>query len=111
MRARITFRALAGSLYALCFCAVLSCPAGAAPPVGGIAIEARLLTPLSSYTSKTGDTVRAIITTPVCPGGGDPEPSGAILEGAIKKVHRVGLGLLHETASLQIDLADLVMPD
>lgn len=51
------------------------------------------------------------MTTPVCLGGGDPEPSGAILQGVIKKVHRVGLGLLHETASIQIELDDLTTPD
>lgn len=83
----------------------------AAPTVSGIPIEARLLTPLSSYTSKPGQQVEAVITTPVCPGGNDPEPSGAILEGVVTKVHRVGLGLLHETAQLRVEFPELITPD
>lgn len=111
MRRRSTWRALKCPFSALFLGATLSCSAIATPPVGGIAIEARLLTPLSSYTAKAGETVRAVITTPVCPGGGDAEPSGAELEGVIKKVRRVGIGLIHETASMQLDFPELVMPD
>ncbi len=108
---RFILRALTGPLYALSLCAFLNCHAGAATPPAGLAIEARLLTPLSSYTSKPGDIVRAVITTPVCVGEGDPEPPGATLQGVLKKVHRVGLGLVRETASLQLDLDDLVTAD
>lgn len=73
-------------------------------------MEARLLTPISSYTAKTGFEIEAVLSTPVCPGGNDPIPSGAILRGQVIKVHRVGLGLIHETAGMRIEFTDLVLP-
>lgn len=76
----------------------------------GMRVEARLLTPISTYSSKEGTVVRALLTTPLC----SPDraiPQGIVLRGSLLKVRRVGLGLVHETASLQAGFADLELPD
>ena len=73
-------------------------------------VEARLLTPISSYTAKRGDEIAAVITTPVCPGNKDALARGAILHGEVTGVHRVGLGLIYETARLRIAFDTLLLP-
>jgi hypothetical protein len=111
-------------------CALLCCLTGFSPlysaskKIPGTPVEARLLTPLSSYTLKPGFPVEAVLSTPVCTaafsetaaaeaggGGAEPIPSGAILRGKVTKVHRVGLGLVHETASIQFQFDDLQFAD
>jgi hypothetical protein len=82
----------------------------ASSPPSGTTLEARLLTPLSSYTARPGQEVAAVITTPVCPGNNDPLPSGAVLHGEVTRVHRVGIGLIHETAQMRIEFDDLLLP-
>ncbi len=72
--------------------------------------EARLITPLSSYRSRTGDSVAAAISTRVCTTE-DSAPEGAIILGTVKDVHRVGLGLIHETAKLELGFDRLSFPD
>lgn len=79
----------------------------AEPP---LRIEARLLTPISSYFSKRGTPIRALVTTPLCFDGGEI-PEGVMLQGSLLKVHRVGLGLIRETASLKPEFHELVLPD
>jgi hypothetical protein len=90
-------------------CAVLPL-AGASAAEPGIRVEARLLTPISSYSSKPDDVIRALVTTPLCSPDG-AVPQGAVLRGSLVKVHRVGLGLIHETASLQPGFSDLELAD
>jgi len=73
-------------------------------------VEARLLTPISSYSSKTGSEIQALITTPVCFSDANPLPDGAVVRGSLLKVRRVGLGLVHETASVQPQFTDVDLP-
>jgi len=73
-------------------------------------VEARLLTPISSYSSRTGAEIRALVTTPLC-FQDSAMPQGAVLRGSLLKAHRVGLGLIHETASLHPEFRDLELPD
>jgi len=81
---------------------------GAAP--GANRVEARLLTPISTYSSKPGAAVEAVISTPLCQEGGSL-PEGTTVKGVVKRVRRVGLGLIHETAFLEIDFKTLHLPD
>jgi hypothetical protein len=68
----------------------------------------RLLDPIASYSSKPGATVRAIlIQSPEC-STGPVFPAGLELEGEIVSVHRVGLGLKHETASVEVQFDRMV---
>jgi hypothetical protein len=63
----------------------------------------RLLDPLSSYSGKTGDKIRAmVIDSPKC-GGVETITVGTLLGGEIKAVHRVGMGIVHQTAQLQVE--------
>ena len=70
-------------------------------------LEVRLLTALSSYSSKTGARVEAQVVAPACPRG---IPAGATVSGIVKRVHKVGLGLIHECARLDIEFSELHLP-
>jgi hypothetical protein len=61
----------------------------------------RLLDPVSSYTAKKEALLRAaILESPAC--DGEPVfPPGTAVEGKVVSVRKVGLGLRHETASLE----------
>jgi hypothetical protein len=72
--------------------------------------EARLITPLSSYRSRKGNLVTATIATEACTLDG-PLPVGTEIRGSIKDAHRVGLGLIHETAKLALEFNELRFPD
>ncbi len=98
-----------GVICALLLPAVFGSALSAVPP--GKAVEARLLTVVSSYATKRGSPVEAVITTPLCGAPGDELPRGAVLSGRVTKVHRVGLGLIHETAGMKMEFNRLVLPD
>jgi hypothetical protein len=71
----------------------------------------RLLEPVSSYSGKAGDRVRAmVIESPACEGA-EKIPAGAIVEGKVANARRVGMGLVHETASMRIEFNDLKLDD
>src|SRR6516162_6221905 len=89
--------------------ALLAAPLGPAMP-SPTAIAARLLTPLSSYYSKPGDGIEAAIVSPVCLSGA-PLPVGTTMRGQVKRVHRVGLGIRHETAAMELAVGQLGLPD
>ncbi len=55
--------------------------------------------------------IEAVLTTPVCPTGDSALPAGAILRGVVAKVHRVGLGFVHETAGMQLEFSELQFGD
>jgi LssY-like putative type I secretion system component LssY len=86
---------------------LLSCALAAETP---LRVEARLLTPISSYSSKAGSEIRALITTPLCFDGGEV-PEGAVLRGSLLNVRRVGLGLVREAASIHPEFRDLELLD
>lgn len=68
----------------------------------------RLLQPVSSYSGKAGDKVRAmVIESPTC-AGAEEITAGTAAEGEIKSVRRVGIGLVHETAVLRVDFDHLM---
>ncbi|HEY7391993.1 MAG TPA: LssY C-terminal domain-containing protein [Bryobacteraceae bacterium] len=75
-----------------------------------ITLTARLATPLSSYSAKTGDLVDAVIASSVCLDGKALAPP-VTLRGKVARVHAVGLGLVHETASLKLALDGLELSD
>jgi len=80
----------------------------ASPPPAPIV--ARLLTPLSSYSSKVGDGIEAAVVSPVC-FAGTPLPVDTTVRGVVKRVHRVGLGIAHETAAIELAVGQLGLPD
>ncbi len=75
----------------------------------GTLLEIRLLTAVSSHDAKRGDLVRGLTVVPVRDLNGSLLlPVGTIVQGRVERVHRVGLGLIHETASLRFRLDEVL---
>jgi len=88
----------------LCVCSM----AGSACELpSGSVLEVRLLTPVSSYFSHSGDAVTAALTEDVICEGEKVLSAGARVEGKIGSVRKVGWGIRHETAALRIDFTDI----
>lgn len=85
-------------------------PVLAASSAGSI-VEVRLLTPVSTYRTKPGTEVRGLLATPVCLGAGNTLAEGTILTGSVKHVHKIGFGIIHETARIEFAFEDLRLPD
>jgi hypothetical protein len=78
----------------------------------GTQLHVRLTSPISSYSSSVGDTVRGVLIAPINDDAGDVIlPEGSTLSGAIKRVNRVGFGLVHETATLELQFNQIDLPD
>ena len=96
--------ALLGFLFAIFLLG--SCPVSRAQCdslKSGDLLWVRLLDPLSSYSCKTGEKIRAmVIDSPKCDGV-ETITVGTPLEGEIEGVHRVGMGIVHQTAQLKVD--------
>ena len=92
-------------------CACLSGSLAAAESPSGTAIEARLLTPISTYRAKPGMEIAAVVATPLCAGGASVLPEGTELRGVVRRVSKVGLGLVHESAGLKLEFTQLDLPD
>jgi LssY C-terminus len=77
----------------------------------GETLWVRLLEPLSSYSGKAGDKIHAmVIESPAC-NGSEEIAAGTMVEGEVARVTKVGMGLLHETASLRVEFKSLQIPD
>jgi hypothetical protein len=69
----------------------------------------RLLQPISSYSSKSGTIVRAIVAeSPECDGV-PVFPAGTVIEGRIGRVRKVGMGFVHESSSVELNF-NWIMP-
>jgi hypothetical protein len=84
-------------------------PLAAALPAG-TQLEIRLLTPVSSFSSKVGNSVSAVLIAPVRTDGQLAIPQGAMVSGTVSNVHKVGLGLIHETARIELEFDQLELP-
>jgi len=71
----------------------------------------RLVQPLSSYSGKAGDKIRAmVIASPECDGA-EKIVTATIVEGELASVRKVGMGLVHETALISAQFRSLKMDD
>jgi len=77
----------------------------------GTAVEARLSTPISTYSAKPGMEIAAALTTPLCAGAASMLPQGTALRGMVGRVRKVGLGLVYESAGLKLEFTRLELPD
>ena len=73
----------------------------------GQAIRARLLSPVSSHSSRKGDPVRAVMTAPLQGADGIALPAGTEIHGSVSSVRKVGLGFRNQTASLQLTFSQI----
>ena len=77
----------------------------------GTELHIRLTTPVGTYSSKVGAPVSAELIAPVTGSHGEVLlAAGSILNGAVKRSRRVGWGLAHETATLDLEFFDIVPP-
>jgi hypothetical protein len=69
----------------------------------------RLSSPISTYTAKIGDPVQAVLTQDVVCGKELVLPMGTPLEGVVRNKHKVGWGIRHETATLELQFNRAVL--
>jgi membrane-associated phospholipid phosphatase len=77
----------------------------------GVVVEVRLQTHVSSYASRPGDPIRAVVLSPVKEGDEVIMPRGSILLGNVRRVTTVGRGLIHERASVEIEFNEWLHGD
>jgi hypothetical protein len=77
----------------------------------GTEIHIRLTTTVGSYASKAGTPLSALLIAPVKEGARTVLPAGSVVSGSVKRAVRVGLGIPHETASLDLEFNRAAPPD
>src|SRR5579862_1357415 len=80
-----------------------------APP--GTQLHVRLMSTVGSYASRPGAPLSAVLIAPLTLDGETILPAGTILSGNVKAVTRVGFGVRHETAGLDLEFNQLTSPD
>jgi len=69
----------------------------------GQSLWIRLSAPVSTYTAKVGDPVHAVLTQDLVCDNDVILPMGTPIEGVVRSRHKVGWGIRHETASLELE--------
>ena len=69
----------------------------------------RLSAPISTYSARVGDPVHAVLTQDVICGNEVVLPMGTPVEGVVKSKHKVGWGIRHETASLEMEFTQVTL--
>jgi opacity protein-like surface antigen len=83
-----------------------------ADPVStGTKLEIRLKHPISSYATKKGTRISGVLIAPVTEGGDMLLPLGTTVEGSVVSVRKVGIGVVHETARIQLQFDRVLLSD
>lgn len=69
----------------------------------GQSLWIRLATPISTYTAEAGDPVHAVLTQDLVCDKKIVIPMGAPIEGIVRSKRKVGWGIRHETAALELE--------
>jgi hypothetical protein len=77
----------------------------------GTQLHVRLTAPVGSYASTPGSPVSAVLIAPLVIEGETVLQAGSSLTGRVKSVTRVGFGLRHETAGLDLEFSQVTSPD
>ncbi|MGI8770161.1 MAG: LssY C-terminal domain-containing protein [Acidobacteriaceae bacterium] len=75
----------------------------------GTALEVRLQQPISSYSTRKGTKITGVLVAPVSQDGNILLPIGTAVDGTVVEVRKVGIGLVHETAEIDLRLDHLVL--
>jgi LssY C-terminus len=75
----------------------------------GQSLWVRLSEPVSTYSAHVGDPVRAVLTQDVVCGNDIVFTMGTPLEGVVRSKHKVGWGIRHETAALELEFDRAVL--
>jgi hypothetical protein len=70
-------------------------------PAGSV-LHVRLTSAVGSFASRPGSPIEAVLIAPLKVDGETLLPAGSLLRGRVKSVRRIGLGVLHEAASLDL---------
>jgi hypothetical protein len=73
----------------------------------GTPLHIRLTRTVGSYASVRGSEVSAVLIAPVVVDGKTVLDAGSLLSGKVKAVTRVGLGIRHETAELDLEFSQI----
>src|SRR5450432_4497539 len=76
----------------------------------GTPVHIRLTTTVGSYASRAGTRLSAVLIAPVMVDGETVLPAGSVLSGNVRRTARVGLGIRHETAALDLEFNQLALP-
>jgi hypothetical protein len=69
----------------------------------GVSLWIRLADPISTYTAQVGDPVHAVLTQDVVCAGEVVLPMGTAIDGVVHGKRKVGWGIRHETAALELE--------
>ncbi len=69
----------------------------------GQTLWVRLTAPVSTYTAKAGDQVHAVVTRDLVCENEVVLPMGSGVDGVVRSKRKVGLGIRHETAALELE--------
>jgi opacity protein-like surface antigen len=72
-------------------------------------LEIRLQQPISSYATEKGTKLSGVLVAPLTEGGEMLLPLGTTVEGSVVAVRKVGLGVIHETARLDLQFDRVVL--
>ncbi len=73
-------------------------------------LHVRLTNAVGSFASRPGSAVDGVLIAPVKIDGETVLPVGTMVHGHVKSVRRIGLGILHETASLDLTFDSVSLP-
>lgn len=76
---------------------------GSDPLPAGQPLWIRLTAPVSSYTAKPGDPIHAVLTQDLISNHQVVLPMGTEIEGVVRSKRKVGWGIRHETAALELE--------
>jgi hypothetical protein len=77
----------------------------------GQSLWIRLASPVSTYTAHVGDPVKAVLTQDVVCGGDVVLPMGTRIDGVVRNKRKVGWGIRHETAALELEFNQAIVAD
>ncbi len=75
----------------------------------GQSLWIRLAAPISTYTAHVGDSVHAVLTQDILCGNDVLLPMGTPIEGVVRGKHKVGWGIRHETATLELEFNQAIL--
>jgi hypothetical protein len=98
-----TFPNLARRVILLCFLYASRVAFGCDQLPAGQSLWIRLVAPITSYTAKTGDPVHGVLTQDLVCDSEVVLPMGTPIEGVVRSKRKVGWGIRHETAALELE--------
>jgi opacity protein-like surface antigen len=77
----------------------------------GTPLEIRIQQPISSYSTPAGTKITGVLVSPVNEGGSILIPLGTTIQGSVAAVRKVGIGVVHETAEIELSFDHLLLAD